>query len=154
MPVPIKPARRATPPGRDRLVLSGGGDGGEPSLRLATDLFAWKDNDSAAREAQREILRLEFRTLTALNERATSQLAAAEKLRNLGINPGRDCREAGRRTDQRLETAPKFRRRRTSGARAGFAGWSKRRAAKCRTGRRRDPPPVAVRPAASGRRLE
>ena len=104
--VPVKPARRATPPGRDRLVLSGVGDGGEPSLRLATDLFAWKDNDSAAREAQREILRLEFRTLTALNEQATSQLAAAEKLRNLESTLGELQERAGELT-QRLEDRAK-----------------------------------------------
>lgn len=68
----------------DRLVLSSGGDSvGEPSLRLATELLAWKEDGRAGGEAQREILRLEYRMLAAMNEQATTQLAAAEKLRNM-----------------------------------------------------------------------
>lgn len=68
----------------DRLVLSGGGEAvGEPSLRLATELLAWKEGAAAAREAQRDLLRLEYRMLAAMNEQATSQLAAAEKLRHM-----------------------------------------------------------------------
>ena len=66
----------------DRLVLSGDGEVGEPSLRLATELFSWERRTEVG-EAQREILRLEFRMLLALQEQATSQLAAAEKLRNM-----------------------------------------------------------------------
>ncbi len=67
----------------DRLMLSGGGDAGDPSLRLATELRPLAGTTVQIGEAQREILRLEFRTLLALNEQATTQLAAAEKLRNL-----------------------------------------------------------------------
>ena len=67
----------------DRLMLSGGGDAGDPSLRLATELRSLAGSTVQIGEAQREILRLEFRTLLALNEQATTQLAAAEKLRNL-----------------------------------------------------------------------
>lgn len=65
---------------RDRLILSGGSDDvGEPSLRLATELMS----AAVAKESQRDILRLEYRMLMALNEQASSQLAAAEKLRNM-----------------------------------------------------------------------
>lgn len=67
----------------DRLMLSGGGDVGEPSLRLATELLGWGGRGAEVKEAQREILRLEFRMLMALNEQATSQMATAEKLRNM-----------------------------------------------------------------------
>jgi hypothetical protein len=56
---------------------------GDPSLRLATEIQTTRVAGSEIGEAQREILRLEFRTLLALNEQATSQLAAAEKLRQL-----------------------------------------------------------------------
>lgn len=64
----------------DRLQLSGGGELGEPSLRLATDLSFMAGEMN---EAQREILRLEFRMLLALQEQATTQLATAQKLRDL-----------------------------------------------------------------------
>ena len=67
----------------DRLMLSGGGDAGDPSLRLSTEIFSSPAGHVDANEAQREILRLEFRTLLALHEQATTQLAAAEKLRSL-----------------------------------------------------------------------
>ena len=65
----------------DRLVLSGddGVSTGEPSLRLATELRS----SAVAKEAQRDILRLEFRMLMALHEQAASQMATAEKLRNM-----------------------------------------------------------------------
>ena len=78
---PGKPARSAKAPLMpDRLVLSGS-DGaiGEPSLRLATELLS----AAVAKEAQRDILRLEYRMLMALHEQASSQMAAAEKLRNM-----------------------------------------------------------------------
>lgn len=76
----VKPARPAALP--DRLVLSGIGDlVGEPSLRLATELSGWKEGGGSAAETQRELLRLEYRLLAAMNEQATSQLAATEKLR-------------------------------------------------------------------------
>lgn len=67
----------------DRLMLSAGGDAGDPSLRLSTEMRSLQGGSAQFGEAQREILRLEFRTLLALNEQATTQLAAAEKLRNL-----------------------------------------------------------------------
>jgi hypothetical protein len=80
--------RRATPRVTtegisDRLTLSGGGDAGDPSLRLSTEMRPIVAGGVEVGEAQREILRLEFRTLLALNEQATTQLAAAEKLRSL-----------------------------------------------------------------------
>ena len=52
---------------------------GEPSLRLATELLT----AAGAKDAQRDILRLEYRMLLALHEQASSQMAAAEKLRNM-----------------------------------------------------------------------
>jgi hypothetical protein len=64
----------------DRLMLSDATFVGEPSLRLATDLFM---GGAEAKETQREILRLEFRMLMAMHEQATSQMAVAEKLRNM-----------------------------------------------------------------------
>ena len=67
----------------DRLMLSGSGDAGDPSLRLSTEMRPTVGSGAPIGEAQREILRLEFRTLLALNEQAITQLAAAEKLRNL-----------------------------------------------------------------------
>ena len=52
---------------------------GEPSLRLATELLT----AAGAKDAQRDILRLEYRMLMALHEQASSQMAAAEKLSNM-----------------------------------------------------------------------
>ncbi|MFN4341409.1 MAG: FimV family protein [Azonexus sp.] len=76
--------RKASQPrergGRDRLLLSGSEFAVyEPSLRLATELLGV----AAAKEAERDILRLEYRMLMALHEQAISQMAAAEKLRNM-----------------------------------------------------------------------
>ncbi|MBP5988318.1 MAG: hypothetical protein KA538_14150 [Azonexus sp.] len=79
--VPRKPEKR--PAGAalpDRLMLSDGTGLGEPSLRLSTALLA---GTPEAKESQREILRLEYRMLMAMNEQAVSQMAAAEKLRNM-----------------------------------------------------------------------
>ena len=78
---PSKPARAAKAPLMpDRLVLSGDDAAvGEPSLRLATELLS----AAVAKDAQRDILRLEYRMLMALHEQASSQMAAAEKLRNM-----------------------------------------------------------------------
>jgi pilus assembly protein FimV len=73
--------RPAAVPMPDRLMLSGGMDGGEPSLRLATELLSWRGVE--AKEVQREILRLEYRMIAALNEQVTTQMATAEKLRNM-----------------------------------------------------------------------
>lgn len=78
---PRRAASRAKEQGiPDRLLLSGGGRVvGEPSLRLATELLG----EATAKEVQRDILRLEYRMLIALHEQAVSQMAAAEKLRNM-----------------------------------------------------------------------
>jgi len=72
-----RPVPRGLP---DRLMLSDDGGGAEPSLRMATELFV---GGAETKETQREILRLEFRMLMALNEQAISQMATAEKLRNM-----------------------------------------------------------------------
>lgn len=63
----------------DRLMLSAGEDS---ALRLEAVLGERMLAGEAA-EAQREILRLEYRMLAALYEQASSQLAAAEKLRSM-----------------------------------------------------------------------
>jgi len=62
----------------DRLPVAG-----EPSLRLANELLSWRGGAAEAKEPQREILRLEFRMLSALHEQVTTQMATAEKLRNM-----------------------------------------------------------------------
>lgn len=79
------PARRVAKPKSevalpDRLVLSAEGDVGDPSLRLATSIVAARPE---ATDAQREIFRLEYRMLMALHDQVTTQLATAEKLRNM-----------------------------------------------------------------------
>lgn len=80
--MPRRVEKRSVPRGLpDRVMLSSGNDVGEPALRLATDIVVASDGE--AQEARRDILRLEFRMLLALNEQATSQLATAEKLRNM-----------------------------------------------------------------------
>lgn len=66
-------------PRMDRLMVSDG-DVGDPSLRLATEFMV---SGGAVKEEQREILRLEFRMLMAMHQQATTQLATAEKLRNM-----------------------------------------------------------------------
>ena len=90
---PSVPAPRLRPVARskaaegmsDRLMLSTGIDVGEPSLRLATGLGSAGRSGAQAQpgEAQREVLRLEYRMLMALHDQANTQMAAAEKLRNL-----------------------------------------------------------------------
>ena len=67
----------------DRILVADGIDVGEPSLRLAAELLSWRGGQPEAKEAQREILRLEFRMLAALHEQVTTQMATAEKLRNM-----------------------------------------------------------------------
>ena len=82
-PVPLRKRNemRSPAPGLpDRLTLSDGVDLGDPSLRLSTALTS---GTLEAKESQREILRLEYRMLMAMNEQAISQMAAAEKLRNM-----------------------------------------------------------------------
>ena len=80
-------ARRAEPPRhasapRDRLMLSAGGEAGDLPLQLATELSSLAGG-LTANETQREIMRLEFRMLMVLNEQALTQMATAEKLRNM-----------------------------------------------------------------------
>lgn len=87
--MPRRMEKRTAAKGKpDRLMVSAGIDVGEPSLRLATELFAASGAGGGAKETQREILRLEFRMLMALNEQATSQMATAEKLRNMETTLG------------------------------------------------------------------
>jgi len=91
---PRRAERRLAPRGLpDRVMLSSGNEVGEPSLRLATDIVAALGGEAA--EARRDILRLEFRMLMALNEQATSQLATAEKLRNMEDTLGELQQRAG-----------------------------------------------------------
>lgn len=66
----------------DRLMLSAGVGDEEAALRLDAVLGEHMLVGEVA-EAQREILRLEYRMLAALHEQASSQLAAAEKLRGM-----------------------------------------------------------------------
>ncbi|KAB2926587.1 MAG: hypothetical protein F9K30_06275 [Dechloromonas sp.] len=78
----------------DRLTLSGGGDHGDQPLRMATELGLLRNHESFS-EAQREILRLEFRMLMVLSEQATTQLATAEKLRGMEATLGELQERAG-----------------------------------------------------------
>ena len=66
----------------DRVMLSNDEGVEEVSLRFATNLST-SGGGNEIREEQREILRLEFRMLQALQEQATTQLATAEKLRSM-----------------------------------------------------------------------
>lgn len=92
-----RPAPNALP---DRVMLSSGIDVGEPALRLATEIVAVSAD--GAKEAQREMLRLEFRMLMALNEQATSQLATAEKLRRMEDTLG-ELQQRAAEFSQRVE---------------------------------------------------
>lgn len=67
----------------DRLLLSAGDLKTEPALRLSTVLGQGFVAGEALGEAQREMLRLEFRILMALHEQASGQLNAAERLRHV-----------------------------------------------------------------------
>lgn len=84
-PVPSAP-RMAANPLHDRVMLSNDAGFDEISLRFSTDLSV--SGTEAVREEQREILRLEFRMLQAMHDQATSQLATAEKLRNMEATLG------------------------------------------------------------------
>lgn len=80
-----RPKRSALPSGEslpDRLMLSAGDGNLEPVLRLSTVLGANLLVDDLA-DARREVLRLEFRVLMSLHEQATTQLEAAEKIRQM-----------------------------------------------------------------------
>ncbi len=82
--LPKRPARAAlaSPGLPDRLQLTMPDDDGLP-LHFSGQLSQLSGLPVEAAEAQREILRLEYRMLTALHEQATSQLAVAEKLREM-----------------------------------------------------------------------
>ncbi|UCV18303.1 type IV pilus assembly protein FimV [Ferribacterium limneticum] len=84
----------------DRLMLSDGDFAAEPSLRLATGLFR---GATEVKETQREILRLEYRMLMAMHEQATSQLATAEKLRNMEATLG-ELQQRAAEFAKRVET--------------------------------------------------
>lgn len=86
-PQPAPPRETVAAPSRpensgDRLMLSAGAGDGETALRLDVVLGEHMLAGEIA-ETQREILRLEYRMLAALHEQASSQLAAAEKLRSM-----------------------------------------------------------------------
>lgn len=78
-----QPLAAATQGGGDRFFLSANDDGGEASLRLSMVLGEHMLRETAFTQEQREALRLEYRMLAALHERATDQLAVAEKLRSM-----------------------------------------------------------------------
>ena len=68
----------------DRLVLSGDvGEVGDPSLRLAVDLGM---PASEPAESQRELLRLEYRLLLALQDQSLAQMSTSERLRAMEEN--------------------------------------------------------------------
>ena len=92
-----RPAASGIP---DRLMLSDGDLAAEPSLRLATELVF---GAAGAKEAQREILRLEYRMLVAMHEQATTQMATAEKLRNMEGTLG-ELQQRAADVAQRVET--------------------------------------------------
>lgn len=85
----VMPAVKQTPkkealiarrePASARLTLSSGADD-DLSLQLSSELAV---QNAMIKEAQREILRLEYRVLMAMTDQATDQLAVAEKLRNM-----------------------------------------------------------------------
>lgn len=107
--VPRRSERRSSAPAlNDRLMLSaGGGDIAEPSLRLATELGGAGTREAG--EAQRDILRLEFRMLLAMHEQATSQLETAEKLRNMEATLAElqtRAAEFGQRAEQQASEGP------------------------------------------------
>ena len=72
--VPASPVAGAV----DQLRLSFGGDA-DAGLQLSTELGAVAE----LQEAQRDLLRLEYRMLVLMHEQVNSQLAAAEKLRQM-----------------------------------------------------------------------
>lgn len=84
---PRKPERRQSQQAMpDRLLLPTGADVGEPSLRLSTELLSLRGAELS--DAQRDVLRLEFRMLIALNDQATTQMVTAEKLRSMEATLG------------------------------------------------------------------
>lgn len=74
-------------PKADQVLLSAGGDVGDPFLRMESSLSPVSKQPVVV-EAQREMLRLEYRMLMLLNEQATSQMATAEKIRGMETTLG------------------------------------------------------------------
>jgi hypothetical protein len=89
-PAPVEFPRAVEP--ADRLVLSGGGDVEDPSLRLSSELSG---NPAEGIDAQRNLLRLEFKLLTAMQEQASSQMSASERLRAMEETIGELRRQSG-----------------------------------------------------------
>lgn len=89
LPVPVALVPPASSEGyaEDRLLLSANEIDTESALRLSLAISERMLAGELA-EAQREVLRLEFRMLMALHEQAASQLEAAEKLRNMEATLG------------------------------------------------------------------
>lgn len=102
-PLP-KIKRAASPRLSDRVLLSAGIDIGEPALRLAPEL-SLPVEQLEIKEAQRDILRLEYRMLAALQEQVTTQMATAEKLRNMEATLG-ELQQKTSEFAQRVEPVP------------------------------------------------
>lgn len=96
--------RAASPRLSDRVLLSVGIDVGEPALRLAPEISLPTDQFEM-KEAQRDILRLEYRMLEALHEQVTTQMATAEKLRNMEATLG-ELQQKTSEFAQRVEPVP------------------------------------------------
>lgn len=109
VPAPLLPENPEKKPKRQAVLLpldrmtTAAGESGALQLRLATALG---EPDGKLAEAGREVLRLEFRMLMALNEQAVTQLAAAEKLRNMEATLGELQRQATEFAGRVEKTAP------------------------------------------------
>jgi pilus assembly protein FimV len=79
-PQPVRPSLPRPQATLERVISTG--PVGDPILRLATELGAMAAGRDMS-DDQRDILRLEFRVLLALNEQATTQLSTSERLREL-----------------------------------------------------------------------
>ncbi len=116
MDVPVSPPAQSLPPEnlerkpkkplaispRLERMTTAAGESGAVQLRLATALG---EPDTKLAEARRDVLRLEFRMLSALNEQAVTQLAAAEKLRSMEATLGELQRQASEFAE-RVEKTP------------------------------------------------
>lgn len=88
-----------------RILLSHDVGDAEPSLRLATEV-QFANGEGQVTEAQRALLRLEFRMLLAISEQAATQLETAEKLRTMESMLG-DLQQRATEFAQRAETSAK-----------------------------------------------
>ena len=80
-----KSARKSvTPPAPLRLLVQASG-AGDSRLRIDSN---FRGPVEGTQEARRDLLRLEFRMLLALNDQVGTQLTAAEKLRNMEVSLG------------------------------------------------------------------